>query len=352
MSSGPALPAASLPATTFPATIFPAPMAMIGFVVGAAFAAGVAPLATYAISLGAFGLVHVLAEVRYVDERFRLRLGQGLVVGLLGLLFVIVGWRIWLVLGGTAGAMTPSIELVLVSLLAVTALVAVRPAGLIPALVAGGVVALLALGAYAAPLTALVLLAVLHNLTPVGFLAERLRGGQRRRALIASALAFVVVPVGIGSGLLRSAWQSVGLPVAGGSFWRVGAVEDHLGVFVPPGLTDSGGAIDLFAAVVYLQVLHYAVVIHVLPRLGASEPSSEAGPPTPSIRATGAWPARSVFAALLGVVAAVSLVGFALSFQEARKVYGIFAAFHAWLEVPILLLALGGGAVLRERITT
>ena len=322
---------------------FPSSGVMIAFVTVAAIIASVAPLATYALSLGALGLVHVLAEVRYVDERFRLRLGQGLVTGLLALLALIVSWRVWLALGGSPGPAPEMTELLLLTLLAITALIAVRPAGVLPATVAAIVVVTLAIGAYWAPLTALVLLAVLHNLTPIGFLAERLTGAQRHRAMVTSVVVFVVVPVIIGSRLLRSAWQSAGLPTPPATLWRVGDVDQHLGVFVPPTLLDNANAVDLFAAVVFLQVLHYAVVIHILPRLGARNDASEADP------ATG-WPSNRIFAVILGTVAVVSLLAFALSFSDARRIYGIFAAFHAWLEVPILLLALGGGAILRERV--
>ena len=313
---------------------------MVGFVVAAAAVASFAPLATYAISLAAFGMVHVLSEVRYVDERFRLRLGQGLVVGVLGLLAVIVGWRAWVAFGGSVGGATPQIELALVLVLALTALVALRHAGLGAALIATAVVVSIAIGAYAAPLTTLVILAVLHNLTPIGFLAERLRGAQRRRALAACVGVFAVVPALIGTGLLSEAWVAIGLSPAEGSFWRIGELHDHIGVFVPPALQLTEGAVDLFAAAVFLQVMHYGTVIHVLPRLGADD----AGEPAT------AWPGRRPFAIVLGVVAAVSLLGFAFSFTDARRIYGVFAAFHAWLEVPILLLALGGGAVLRKRI--
>lgn len=326
---------------------------MASVVAAAAVVASLAPLATYALSLAAFGLVHVLSEVRYVDERFRLRLGQGLVAGVLGLLAIIVGWRTWLACGGSAGTATASIELTLVLLLALTALVAVRHAGMVPALVATAVVVLIAVGAYAAPLTALVLLAVLHNLTPVGFLAERLCGQQRRRALLTCGVVFVIVPVIIGSGFLRQTWQTLGLPGSGTHaepipFWGIGEIYDHIGVFVPPALTTVAGAIDLFAAVVYLQVMHYATVIHILPRLNRED--SEAFARTTADKPPTAWPTGRVFAIFLGVVAAGSLVAFALSFNDARRIYGIFAAFHAWLEVPILLLALGGGNVLRQRV--
>jgi hypothetical protein len=35
-----------------------------------------------------------------------------------------------------------------------------------------------------------------------------------------------------------------------------------------------------------------------------------------------------------------SLLLFAWSFRDARAAYGVLAAVHAWVEVPILLLAL------------
>lgn len=309
----------------------------IGFVAAAALAASAAPLSVYALSLGAFGLVHVLTEVRYVDERFRRRLARPLLTGLLAVLAVIVLWRLTLLVAAPGATRAAHLELGLVVALALIALVALRPAGPGPALLAAGVAALLTAGALRAPLATLVVLAVLHNLTPVGFLAERLRGAARRRAMIGCALAFGLVPIGLASGLLRAALGSAGLVLPEGDLWRVGGLDEHLGVFVPAGLAGGPRAIDLFAAVVYLQVLHYAVVIHVLPRLGAGGP------------APGAWPPPRVFARVLGLVGAVSLVAFALSFHDARRVYGVFAAFHAWLEVPILLLALGGAGVLRAR---
>jgi hypothetical protein len=42
----------------------------------------------------------------------------------------------------------------------------------------------------------------------------------------------------------------------------------------------------------------------------------------------------------LAVVAALSFGAFFLAFSDARAVYGLFALVHAWIEIPILLLAL------------
>jgi hypothetical protein len=52
------------------------------------------------------------------------------------------------------------------------------------------------------------------------------------------------------------------------------------------------------------------------------------------------WPSPPRFALLLAVLAAGSLLHFALAFGEARGLYGVFAAVHAWIEVPVLLAAI------------
>lgn len=308
-----------------------------GFVLTACLAASAAPLATYALSLGAFGLVHVLSEVRYVDERFRLRLSRTLVLGLFGLLAVIVLFRVVLLTGGPTGTPRAQTELSLVIGLAAIAAFAMRRAGLLAIAVSAAVVGALAAGAIWMPLGTLLLLAVAHNLTPIGFLAERLRGAERRRAMGLCLLLFAVVPAIIATGIVRSALGDIGLVLPEDSLWGLGGLDSHLSVFLPGALRESVHAVDLFAAVVYLQVLHYGAVIHVLPRLGPGDA------PSPT------WPTPRMFTRILCIVGAVSLVAFALTFRDARKVYGVFAAFHAWLEVPILLLALGGGAALRTQ---
>ena len=45
---------------------------------------------------------------------------------------------------------------------------------------------------------------------------------------------------------------------------------------------------------------------------------------------------------MAGVVllSAVAFVGYAVDFKVARSWYGLAAAVHAWVEVPVLLLAL------------
>jgi len=307
---------------------------------GAAAAATLAPLATYAFTLAAFGLVHVLTELRYVDRRFSPRLPFGLTAAWLLIIGLIMALRIGrIVLGGEWPYAKPA-ELLLVAALAIGGLIALRRATWPRRLVAGGVIGALLYGAWAAPVTTLILLAVLHNLTPIGFLVERFRGPGRAAWLVGAALLFVGVPLVIASGGTQALVSSLGIsPHAGGPL-GTGVVQDHAAVFLPTAWVSTESTrtiLNLFAAAAYLQCLHYAVVIGILPRL---EPG-DVDPAAVYVR----WPSRRLWIPALCVVAGVSFAVFAWSFRDARTFYGLFALVHAWIEVPVLIAAL---APLRE----
>jgi hypothetical protein len=95
------------------------------------------------------------------------------------------------------------------------------------------VVALLLYGSAEAPFETLVILAFLHNLTPVAFLAGRLDAAARRRAMIRSAVLFGLVPILIMTGLPREALATLGWDGAALAIPHVGETTGHLGVFVP-----------------------------------------------------------------------------------------------------------------------
>ncbi|MEQ8762846.1 MAG: hypothetical protein RL885_02895 [Planctomycetota bacterium] len=295
-----------------------------------------APLLVYSITLAVFGLPHVLVELRYVDERFRLRISRPLLILFGSLLAGIVSLR---VMSFTNAASWPfaELELLLVIALVAAAGLAVRGGSIARALSMLTAMTFLA-GALLAPLATLVLLAVLHNLTPIGFLAEALRGPERRRALLLCGVAFGVVPLVLLSGAAEALLASfVGIHLDASPF-AMGGLHDHLGAFVPATWQSRSFGIRLFTVAAYLQCLHYAVVLYVLPRLSGADESESA------------WPAWSTFRLLVAALAGVFLIGFAVSFGEARAVYGFFAAVHAWVELPILLIALGGlGAAAHER---
>lgn len=295
-------------------------------------AATVSPLGTYAVTLAAFGLVHVLTELRYVDRRFSPRLPFGLTASWLGIIGVIVLLRVWRLTAEEPWVHGAAIELGLVVLLGLLALIPLRAAAWPPRLVGAGVVAALAYGAWSAPVTTLVILAVLHNLTPIGFLAERFDGRGRWTWLAGAFVLFVGVPLLIAGGVTNAVTERLGWVMAADGPLGTGTLDEHLGVFVPAHLHERFGVAWLFAAAAYLQCMHYAVVIGILPRL---EPAAVAERDV-YVR----WPGRRVWLAVLVGVAAVGFAYYVHDFRDARTVYGLFALVHAWIEVPVLLAAM------------
>ena len=104
----------------------------------------------------------------------------------------------------------------------------------------------------------------------------------------------------------------------------------HLGAFVPSPWIGSEFGERLFAAAAYLQVMHYAVVLGVLPRLGGDDQRT---------RAVAPWPRGGAFAAGVVISGAAAAGSFWADFSGARAGYGVFAAVHAWVEIPVLLAA-------------
>ncbi len=286
----------------------------------AAAAALVFPLPVYAASLALFGLPHVLAELRYVDLRF-VPGSRSLPLFLaLGLVLVLAGLRGWPLLGlGQTGA-TARYEIALIALLSLgTALFTKGTPKLIGVAVGMGVL----FGASLNIAATLVVIAFLHNLTPVLFLAERLEGAARTRAMRAAAWAFLVIPLLMAGVASAVTIESTLVIVLGG----VGDLRAHLGSYIPPGLVDRDWAVTFFAIAAYLQVMHYAVVLHVLPKLVPSEEPQALVP----------WPSRGRRILLLGLASAPLTVAFCLDFASARATYAVFAAVHVWIEVPALL---------------
>ncbi|MBL9086078.1 MAG: hypothetical protein JNM10_02960 [Planctomycetia bacterium] len=320
MTQGPARPAPLPPAA-----------AVVAYVAGAALLASAAPLLAYAGSLALFGAPHALAELRYVDGRFGAGLASRRGLAIAGVLAVVVALRALVLLGQAPALDAFVLELGLVALLAflvVPSLVA-RPgrAGL-----AFAVGAAIALGSLLDPLLTVVVLALLHNATPVGFLAER--DDVRARALPACAVAFVAVPLAIASGLPSAGLAALGLAAPDAGPASAGTLADHLRVFVPSAWLGSPRAADVFAAAAYLQLLHYGIVLGVLPRLLRTGGDAPVLP----------WPRAGVLALAIAAVGGAFTVAFLARFTPTRATYGLLASVHAWLEVPVLLLALGGRA--------
>ncbi len=284
------------------------------------------PLGTYTVSLALFGLAHVAYEFRYVDQRFGKPL-FGAVRTLIGLLVLVAVSRTAGVLGAPK-AWTSPLEIGLVIALAGTPIVlfpAMTFRQKIPAVLGAGV---LALTSVVFPTVLMSVLAILHNLTPMGFLAEVLEGPGRRRYLLLAAVLMFGVPVLIASGVLQP-WI-LGNPDI--SPITPGPLAAHLQAYLAKDWHSQPWATHLFQAAVYGQLVHYVCTIVLLPRIGRDLPSQ------PSLR----WPSPTAFAGAVAVGTVLLMIGYWTDFSGARQVYGIAAAMHAWIEIPLLLAVAGG----------
>jgi len=289
------------------------------------------PLAVYTTTLAAFGLAHVLSELRYVDLRFGPRFGRALRIQLGVLLVGVAGSRLGVVTGLISGMTALRIELCLLA-----ALVGVVFPVLARSRLSLGVGLMVGLGALAgmalSPIHTLLVLALAHNLTPLGFLAEVLPPERRAVGLGLGFGVFVGIPLVIATGLPYSVLASAGLAAPEAALLSVGSLSDHLHVYIPRAFHETPWALHAFSAVVFAQCMHYAAVLHVLPRLLPDGADAS--------RSVVPWPPQAVFVGAIALASVAFLGVFAWDFGQARGVYGIVAAVHAWVEVPLLLVAL------------
>lgn len=301
----------------------------------ALFASVALPLLTYTTTLALFGLAHVATELRYVDGRFGRRVGRRVLHALVGLLGAVVLLRLLGIAGVARALPLGTLELVIGCALCITILPSVAAGRWLSWRVALAVAVILALGfgIAVAPAVALLVLSVLHNVTPVGFLAEALRGRQRRVAMAVCGVVFVGVPILILTGVPQAALANLGWTNFEHALLPVGPLASHLGVYVPRAWHLETFAIHIFSAVTFLQCAHYLAVIGVLPTI------TDDGEPLIN------WPSWPVFAGIVASITALLLLHFYVDFASARSWYGVAAAVHAWVEIPLLLFALAPAAV-------
>jgi hypothetical protein len=289
----------------------------------------IAPIATFVLMISAFGLPHVIYELRYCDERFSSRTSPrllsilGLLVGLIALGRVGNGTH-WI----PSDIFVP-MELGLGACLALVAAWHMRAHRWLGA--AAGLA--FAVGATLFPLETFLAWAWLHNLTPVGFVAEITKGEERRQWMMILFLPFVLLPGLVATGVFHDAVAAiVSLPELQGMS-MFGAGDQPLMSFLPPESYD----LNLFSAAVVAQSMHYVAVIVLLPRLlqarGEGRPSG----------ALWRWPDWRSFAVIVAVVSVIAFALYAISYRDARSAYAVAAAIHAWIELPVLLMALGQG---------
>lgn len=293
-------------------------------------AVAAAPLAAYVWLIALFGIPHVVSELRYCDERFSGRTSRAALAVIGALLAGLALTRVLGTYGVVSGFVTGPLELLFGAGLALAAALFMRRWKLIGFLAAGAV----AYGAWQAPFLTFLIFAWVHNLTPMAFVAEALEGQARRRALLALCVPFFVLPGLVALGGLDALTQILFAHDAARGGSAFGAGSKPLQAFLPANMR-LAEVLPLFQAAVVAQVMHYVAVIALLPRLLVNGGARD-GRLAP-------WPRWPVFYALLAAAGLASLAFYYVDFGEARSAYALAAALHSWIELPIFLMALGGG---------
>ena len=274
------------------------------------------PLATWAVAIALFGLPHVLFEMRYVAHRFGVRLRA---------LALLIGAPLGLALAaraaGSGRLISPEIagviELVCGALLALIAVGVMRRRRAIGLCVAASVVA----GAYAsAPLTLLVL-SLLHNFTPVAFLADAAPEGRKMATATRAVALFLLPPLLVLTGAPFAVLDAMGWTAPTWSPLPAGQLDAAITNYVPTAFLQSDWALHAFAAAVVAQCLHYYATIRILPSLSPA-------------------PASSASLAAILIASALLTGVFMADYASAKTLYGLAALAHSWIEIPVLLLAL------------
>lgn len=278
------------------------------------------PLPLHVAALAAFGLPHVVWELWFLRARYGARWRPGWWLALWSVLSLQAAARAAHWLGALGADAVQAADLATLALAAM--LVALAPRGTGMAARAAG--AAMALGVFLALrhgdlLVVLACLAIAHNFTPVALAWDMARedGNARPFAMLVGAL--FVLPLAVAC----LPWSLV-LPIE-----MRAAQAALLEAQLPPGW---GGAQrgPILCAIVLAQCLHYYCVIRLLPeaqRLRTGRPIASRG------------------ARLAAIGASMALLAyFLVDHAEARRLYAVAAGLHAWLEWPVLAMALLGAA--------
>lgn len=294
-------------------------IAVVGL--GLMLLAVMAPALLYVVAVSAFGLPHVLWEMAWLRKTLAGRLPVAWWTCAGTVVMLQAGSRLGSWLGWLDSSVVVLLDLFTLAALVLTVVLVrkllIRPrltlAGAM--LMAGGLMVAVHAGAV---FTALALLSIAHNFTPLVLAPTGARIAQRPLRPLLLALFFL--PLGLVVAILIFWW--LGTPV--------NDAASGFAVYQPSELLwlqrfDERIA-SMLPALVLAQCLHYYSVIRLLPQ--SFEP--------------GKWQMDFKWAALLGSAALAAY--FALDFKDARGLYAIAAGAHAWIEWPVMLLVMGGVA--------
>lgn len=251
------------------------------------------PLSAYVFSLSLFGIPHIYYELHYIRERFSPRFPTAFKSAVILVLIMICACS-------TTALLMP-FQYFPETLLFMAALLLVLAYFFAPSLITLALLFLFTTGIVFNPLLVFFTMTFLHNLTPWGFLKERGANGK-------AWIIFILFPIVV--------FIITALTALDASFYSQAMAETFKAHYIPLEWQNIDYLRPIFAAAVYLQLIHYDTTIRILPSMMQTK-----------IRAD-----RLVIVFFL-----LAVCGFIINFKTARSVYSILAGFHAWLEVPILL---------------
>jgi hypothetical protein len=287
----------------------------IAIVAISAVSAIVFPLTTYAATLATFGIAHVAIELRYIHSRFARKLDRQTTIYLVQLLLAIGTLRYGSICGFIPSNIAQLLELGcgLGLVFIATHYLWIRDwkQGTIGIVVG----CLLGIGIVRDPIATLVIFAIVHNLTPVGFMLER-QGFKSPRTIWICGAVFGLLPLLI---LLYQLAPLLDLSLE--------INDTYLHAFIAPSWQKSAIAYPLFSAVAFLQCMHYAVVIGLFSQWTPDRTNSLMSDRT------------KYFYLLLSGISILLFIAFQHAFVLTRASYGVVASIHAWIEIPLLLIA-------------
>jgi hypothetical protein len=288
-----------------------------------AVSAIIVPFITYFTTLTTFGIAHVAIELRYIDSRFHPRLGRKMEAQLVKLLIVIALLRCCVIWGWMEIGIAQILELGCGVGLVLVATHHLQHHNQRLATIGMVVGCLLSLGIVIDPIATSITFAIIHNLTPAGFILERQQSSDVRRTLWMCVSIFGLIPLVI---VVYQLFPIVHLPY-------IDSNTSYLSAFIAPAWQQSTIAYPLFSAVTFLQCMHYAVVIGLFAKWTPDH--GVAGSPESFTLLP--WVPSKYFYWGLGAISVCFLIAFQHSFGLTRSLYGIVASIHAWLEIPLLL---------------
>jgi len=273
------------------------------------------PLPLYLAALAIFGLPHVIWEMAFIRSHYALRwpLVWWRALWLVLLLQASVRTAVWL--GVYSSQASQMIDLLTLVLLGIVIFCAPKNSGALVRL-SGLLLASCVYGALAQGqvLTALLVLAMAHNFTPLALVWDLARTHPPARILAWGVSALLMLPLLVAG----SGWSGAVTPMLTSSYLPL--LEGQL-----PQSWEGSHRQALLSAIVLAQCLHYYCVMYWLP---AAE-VRRTGLPLISLKLRG-W---------LLLACGLMLGYFVSDYNAARKLYAVAAGIHAWMEWPVLLMA-------------